>query len=207
MEDAQKFAKDFKIPNVYDDYEKLCQDPKVEAIYIGAIHTEHAKWAQVALKNGKHVLCEKPLCVNAREVSETYEVYKSSGKFLMEAMWTRFVPAHCKVRELIESGIIGKPKVVQASFGFKMSKDADRLWKNNMGGGAVLDLGVYPITFANMVFGEGGKKFPTKIVATGELTDDEERVDTQESITLQSVGEQFLMCRIHDAWIAASFVT
>jgi dihydrodiol dehydrogenase / D-xylose 1-dehydrogenase (NADP) len=188
LSDATEFAQKFHIPSAYGSYAELVADARIEVIYIGTLHPQHAEHAIFALNGGKHVLVEKPFAVNHAEAVSIVEAARASGKFLMEAMWTRFLPSIAKVRSLIASGVIGVPKLVEASFGFHMASPSEvpRLWENKHGGGACLDLAVYPIALANMVFGQGGKKQPTKIVAVGDLSEGE-KVDTHEAITLQSV--------------------
>jgi dihydrodiol dehydrogenase / D-xylose 1-dehydrogenase (NADP) len=164
----------------------LVADANVEVIYVGTLHPQHAEHTILALEAGKHVLCEKPFAITREEGQRMVDAARKTGRFLMEAMWTRFQPSIAKVRELIAEGVIGKPKIVEATFGFKMPPPAEnpRLWLNKLAGGCMMDLSVYPLALANMIFGNGGKTPPTKIVATGELSEGE-AIDIQESITLQ----------------------
>lgn len=164
LEKAQKFAKELEIPQAYGSYEELAKDPEVEICYIGTIHPSHHKNVLMCMNNGKHVVCEKPLGVNAKEVKEMVAMAKEKKVFFLEGMWTRFFPAVQKAREVIESGQIGDVKMVFADFGFKSTPDTKRLYDLNMAGGALLDIGVYVLAAASLAY--GGAK-PTDIKATG----------------------------------------
>jgi len=184
LSSAQEFAQRFKIAHAYGSYQELVSNPSIDVVYIGTLHPQHAEHTTLCLEHNKHVLCEKPMAVNAKQSERVIALAKEKGLFLMEAMWTRFMPAHAHVRKLLDEGRIGRVTMVQASFGFWMRPNVDRLWKNEHAGGTILDLGVYPITLANQVFGARGKKPPTKITAVGDLSEGE-KIDTQTSITLQ----------------------
>ena len=179
------------IPRSYGSYAEIAADPDIEVMYVGTLHPQHAAPAMLCLNAGKHVLVEKPFAVTAADGAEVIALAQRKGLFLMEAMWTRFIPSICKVRELIAEGVIGTPKMVHASFGFLMQgpEVVPRLWQNQHAGGCTLDLAVYPIALASMIFGEGGKNAPSKIMATGDLSEGE-KVDTQIGVTLQSVGRR-----------------
>lgn len=120
-------------------------------MYIGAINPSHLKMAKMFIEAGKAVLCEKPLCMNVRETEELVSLAREKKVFLMEAIWSRCLPAYKAVMEAIAAGEIGKVKQVFAFFGFPIT--ADRLHKKELGGGTVLDLGVYTIQFAQLIFG------------------------------------------------------
>lgn len=194
-EDAVKFASLFDIPRHYGSYEQLVADSEVDVVYVGSLHPQHCEHAVLALEAGKHVLIEKPMALNYEQGRRIVEAARKSGKFAMEAMWSRFLPVQAKVRDLIASGVIGRPRMVEASFGFSMPEDRLRLWENRLGGGALLDLGVYPITLANMVFGMGGSNPPSKIHATGMLSEGE-KVDIHDAITLQYGEDQLAVLSI-----------
>lgn len=163
-------------------YQQLFDDPLVDVVYIATPHAQHLEVAQAALKSGKHVLCEKPLTVNAREARELVRLADDGGLFLMEAVWTRFLPATRRALELIGGGGIGDVRWVQADLGFAASYDpADRLWDPAAGGGALLDLTIYPLTWAIGALG-----FPDTLIAAGQLNPD--GVDIHNTITLAYPG-------------------
>jgi len=175
---AQKFAKLHEIPKAYGSYEALVQDPNVEVVYVGSLNPFHLSHAKLALDHGKHVLCEKPLCINVKEVRELIEYAEKKKLFLMEAIWSRFFPAYQKLREEINNGSIGDVLQVFVTFGVVIS-EVDRLKQKELGGGATLDIGVYATHFASWVF--GGEK-PLKVLSSGHLN--AEGVDTSASTTL-----------------------
>jgi len=161
---ANAFADRHGIPNRHDSYEALCADPEVDAIYVATPHNFHKDHSILALRSGKHVLCEKPFTINRAEAQAMVDVAKETGLFLMEGMWSRFFPAWAKVRELVKSGAIGKPRMLVADFGFRGGKTgADgllegvnpeaRLFNPDLGGGALMDVGIYPVSIAQMLFG------------------------------------------------------
>lgn len=184
LSDAQAFAKMFNIPAAYGSYAELVADPNVEIVYIGTLHPAHAENATLALEAGKHVLCEKPFAVTERDGAAVVALAQRKGLFLMEAMWSRFQPAQAAVRRLIAEGVIGEPRTVQASFGFRMGPATPRLWENRHAGGAALDLGVYPIALASMVFSEGGAREPVQVSAVADLSEGEQ-VDTHLAVTIK----------------------
>ncbi len=138
----------------YRSYEELLADPKVDVVYISTTHNFHLQNTLDAFAAGKHVLCEKPLGVNADECRQMIEAAKKSGLFLMEAIWTRFLPAYREAMKLVAKGEIGDPEMVSADFGFQGNASFDgRLFNPDLAGGSVLDVGIYPISFALDVFG------------------------------------------------------
>jgi predicted dehydrogenase len=181
---AEAFATEHGFAASYHDgpsgtgYQQLFADPLVDVVYIATPHAQHFEVARAALDAGKHVLCEKPLTINAREARELVRMAGERGLFLMEAVWTRFLPATRRVLELIDGGQIGVVRWVQADLGFPAAYDpADRLWDPAAGGGALLDLAVYPLTWAIAALG-----FPTGLAAKGHLNQD--GVDVQNTIAL-----------------------
>jgi dihydrodiol dehydrogenase / D-xylose 1-dehydrogenase (NADP) len=177
LESAKSFAKTHNIQNAYGSYEELVKDPNVEVVYIGTINPHHLASAKLALDNGKHVLCEKPLCINVKETKELQAYAKAKNLFLMEAIWSRFFPAYKRLKEELDKGTIGDVFQVIVSFGFEIA-EVDRVKLKELGGGTVLDLGVYCTQFAALVFGER----PERIIAGGCLN--EEGVDSSTSSTL-----------------------
>jgi predicted dehydrogenase len=160
-ETANAFADRFEIPNRHASYEELVSDPEVDVVYVATPHPMHHPDVLLALRAGKPVLVEKPFTMNAAEARELVAVARAEGLFLMEAMWTRFLPHVVQIRRLLEEGVLGEIVTVSADHGQWFAKDPDfRLFAPELGGGALLDLGVYPISFASMVLGA-----PSKIAA------------------------------------------
>ena len=161
--------------NAYGSYEELVNDPDVDCVYVATPHPFHKEHALLALRAGKPVLCEKPFTVNVAEAEEVIAEARSRGLFLMEGMWSRCFPAMKKARELAASGAIGKPRMLEADFGFKGGDTSDagvlnvsnpngRLFDLRLAGGALMDVGVYVVSLAHMFFGT-----PDKIAAVATL--------------------------------------
>ena len=149
---AHDFAKRHGIAHTHPDLEALVADENIQAIYIATTHNAHCHAACTCLAAGKAVLCEKPLAMNAREAQQIIAAAESNQTFMMEALWTRFLPAWQRVRELLAQNTIGTPKMVHANFGVGGSFDPNgRLLNKDLAGGALLDLGVYPIAMAQMI--------------------------------------------------------
>ena len=172
---AQDFAKTFG-GIAYGSYQELVEDPLIDAIYVATPHPWHKENVIAALNAGKPVLCEKPFAVNAREAQEMVDTAQANNLALMEAMWSRFLPHYAQVREIIASGVLGKILTVHADHGQRLAdQNIPRLVEPSLAGGALLDLGIYPVSFAHMILGN-----PTKITASGVLTD--KGVDGQTSM-------------------------
>ena len=166
-ERAQAFAEENGAAKWYDSYEQLAADPDIDAIYIAVPHAFHAENALLCLNHGKPVLCEKPMALNRKQVQQMVDAAKQNNVFLMEAMWTRFLPAIEKALELVNNGSIGDVKYVRGDFGFYSAPDPrGRLFDLNLGGGSLLDIGVYPLSLCLAVLGE-----PSHITATGHLAE------------------------------------
>lgn len=153
---AKALREEFPNVKLYDTYEALLADPEVDIVYISTTHNFHCKNTIDALQAGKHVLCEKPMGISSDEILEMTKVARSSGKFLMEAMWMRFLPAYREAINKVKSGEIGRVKYMTASFGFrsedKLTTDG-RLLNPELAGGALYDVGVYPLTIVSDLFG------------------------------------------------------
>ena len=135
-------------------YEALVAMPEVDIVYVATPHTMHAQNALLALGVGKPVLCEKPFAMNLREAEAVVAMARERGLFLMEAMWTRFMPALAEVRRIVDAGEIGEVALVQADFGFAATRDPEhRVNRRELGGGALLDLGIYPLSIAMALLG------------------------------------------------------
>ena len=132
----------------------MVNDPDLDVVYVATTHNFHYEHAALCLAANKAVLCEKPICVNAQEAQKLVTLSRKNDIFLMEAMWTRFLPAVIRLKKDIESGIIGAPQLVQADFGITKSPEAgSRFYEKKLAAGALLDLGIYTINFSNTIFG------------------------------------------------------
>ena len=179
---AEKFADKRNIPRRYASYKALASDPDVDVVYIATPHPFHAENATLCLEAGKAVLCEKPFCVNAAEAERVVGLAKENGLFLMEGMWTRFFPLMEEVRRLVSEGSLGEVRMLNVDFGFRADPDpASRLFDPGLGGGALLDVGVYCVSFASMVLGRAsGSVGISHLGETG--------VDEQASVVLKHEG-------------------
>jgi predicted dehydrogenase len=165
LERATEYAKQHSIEKAYGSYEELVADPDLDVIYIATTHNAHFENAKLALNAGKHVLLEKPFTLDADQARGLAALATEKDVFLMEAMWTRFLPNHVAVFEKIKEGLIGNPLYVIADHNQFLPKEkAPRLHDSSLGGGSLIDLGVYPISFAHRVFG-----MPEKVKASASL--------------------------------------
>lgn len=152
---AKAYAQTHSIPKAYGSYEELVSDEDLDVIYIATTHNAHFENAKLALSAGKHVLLEKPFTLDAKQAKELAAMANQKNVFLMEAMWTRFLPNHVNLFEKIQEGLIGQPLYVIADHNQYLPKErAPRLHDSSLGGGSLIDLGVYPISFAHRVFGK-----------------------------------------------------
>ncbi|MDP9693105.1 UNVERIFIED_ORG: putative dehydrogenase [Arthrobacter globiformis] len=166
LESGRRFAEKFAIPTAHDSYEALVADPDVDIVYIATPHPFHHANALLALKAGKHVLVEKAFTINAREAQELVALAESRGLVVLEAMWSRFLPHMIRLREVIQEGTLGEVRKVVASHNQNLPKDpAHRLNDPALGGGALLDLGVYPVSFVFDILGA-----PERIRASAAMT-------------------------------------
>ena len=160
----------------HGSYKELVADESVDAIYVATPHPFHKESVILALNAGKPVLCEKPFAINAYEAQEMVDTAKKNNVALMEAMWARFLPHYAKVREIIASGVLGKIHTIQADHGQRLAdRNIARLVEPELAGGALLDLGIYPVSFAHMILGN-----PTSITSSAVMT--EKGVDAQTSM-------------------------
>jgi predicted dehydrogenase len=175
LEKAGVFALEFPGCTSYGSYEELVADPMIDAVYVATPHPQHVANTILALKAGKPVLCEKPFAVNAIEAQAMVATARENDVALLEAMWTRFLPHIAQVREILSSGAIGEVVNDEADHGqYLIDSKNPRLTEPSLAGGALLDLGIYPVSFAHLVLGT-----PARITATGALT--EKGVDSQTS--------------------------
>ncbi|TFD59063.1 Gfo/Idh/MocA family oxidoreductase [Cryobacterium suzukii] len=148
------FAAEFGIPTAHPSYEALVNDPEVDVIYVSTPHPFHAEHAALALNAGKHVLIEKPIALNAREARQIVDLAASKNLLVLEAMWTRFLPHMVRIREILAAGTLGDVRSLLADHTQDLPDDPEhRINSLALGGGALLDLGVYPVNFAHAVFG------------------------------------------------------
>jgi len=182
QETADAFGERFGVPHRHATYESLAADPDVEAVYVSTPHPGHHAAAGLAIDAGQAVLVEKAFTVNAREARDLVAAARARGTFLMEAMWMRFLPHMVRVRELIAEGAVGDVRMVTADHGQWFAKDpAHRLFAPELGGGALLDLGVYVVSLASMVLGR-----PQRITAVSDPAFT--GVDAQTVVVLQHEG-------------------
>jgi predicted dehydrogenase len=175
---ADAFADQYDIPRRHGSYAALAADPEVDVIYVATPHSVHREATILCLEAGKPVLCEKPFAINAGEAEQMVATARARDLFLMEAMWTRFRPAMVKLREVLASGAIGEPRMFMADLGWPARFNPDsRLFAPALGGGALLDAGVYPISLASMVLGP-----PTSVAGLAHLGTT--NVDEQAGIVL-----------------------
>lgn len=152
---AEAFAQEFSVAHAHPTYEALAQDADVDVVYVATPHALHHANSVICLEAGKAVLCEKPFTINAHEAEEIISIARRKQLFVMEAMWTRFLPVMVRVRELLAEGVIGEVQLLQADFGFRTAFNPhNRLFDPTLGGGALLDVGVYVVSLASMVFGQ-----------------------------------------------------
>ncbi|HMK10485.1 MAG TPA: Gfo/Idh/MocA family oxidoreductase [Acidimicrobiales bacterium] len=164
-ERADAFGDRFGIPNRHGSYDELMADPDVEVVYVATPHAQHETVTLSALEAGKHVLCEKPFALNEAQAGRMADTARSRGLFAMEALWSRFLPAYRLLADLLHEGKIGEPLLVEADFGFRVPVMPEhRLFDLAQGGGALLDLGIYPLQLCSMVLGD-----PDHVVAEGHV--------------------------------------
>lgn len=149
LEKAETFAKEWGYEKAYGSYEEMLADPEVEFVYVASPHSHHYEHAKMCIEAGKHVLVEKAFTVNAKQAEELIALAKEKKVLLVEAMWTRFMPARQIIDDLLAEGTIGKVMSITANLGYDI-KNKERLIKPELAGGALLDVGVYPIQFALM---------------------------------------------------------
>lgn len=177
-EKARKFAEEHGISKAFGSYEEALSDRKVKLVYIAAPHTEHYRLAKLAIEHGKHVLCEKPFVMNRGQAEELFALAEKKKVLAAEAMWTRYMPFLTEIREVLDSHVIGDPVMLTARTGDN-SRWVKRMTDPELGGGTLMDIGVYPLNFASMLFGDD----VTAIQAA--CTHTSTGVDEQDSITLK----------------------
>lgn len=174
---AKAFAEKFGIPKVYGSYEELAKDPDVELIYIAVPHSHHYMYMKMCLEHGKPVLCEKAFTANADQAKEILELSKEKGVFVGEAIWTRYMPSRKIIDDAIAAGKIGEVNFVTANLGYNI-QHVRRLTDPELAGGALLDVGIYPLSFIAMILGDEVASVTSSCVKT------ETGVDAQNAIVL-----------------------
>ena len=188
QESADKFTREMKIPRAFGSYDALLADPEVQAVYIATPHPQHVEWIIKAAQAGKHVLCEKPISLTQAEALPAVEACCSANVLLMEAFMYRCHPQTAKIVEIIRSGMLGKIGLVQAAFGFANPFDAaNRFWNKELGGGGILDVGCYPVSFSRLIAGaDVGQPFANPVAVSGAVNlHPETGVDVWAAATLQ----------------------
>ncbi|XP_074550930.1 trans-1,2-dihydrobenzene-1,2-diol dehydrogenase-like [Halichoeres trimaculatus] len=188
LQRAEEFAKKHNISRAYGSYDELAKDPNIDVVYIGTIHPHHLTASKLYMKAKKNVLIEKPLAMNLREVKELISDAQDNSVFLMEAVWTRFFPVIIEVRRLLGQGEVGDVQLVRADLGAPLTH-IPRLAQRELGGGALLDLGIYCLQFVLMVY--NGEK-PESIQVTGHCLNT--GVDATAVLVLQFSGNRLAIC-------------
>ncbi len=193
MERAQSFADKWGFERAYGSYEEMLEDEVVDLVYVASPHSHHYAHTRMCLEHGKHILLEKAFTVNANQAEELISLAREKGVLLAEAIWTRYMPSRKMIDEIVESGVIGEPVSLMANLGYPM-RYKERLCKPELAGGALLDVGVYPINFAMMVF----KNAVENVVTTAVMSP--EGVDWTNSITLTFEGGR--MAVLHSSMLS-----
>ncbi len=205
-ETAEQFAERWEVARAHPSYEDLADDPEVDVVYVATPHPMHLRDSMLCLRGGKAVLCEKPLTVNARQAGKLIDCAREEGLFLMEAVWTRFLPAIVRLRELLAEGVIGQVRMVKADFCFRTGWNPEgRLLNAELAGGGLLDVGGYTLALASMIYG-GPPEEVASLAHIGETG-----VDEQAAILIKHSGGRLgvLSCAVrtfvpHEAVIAGT---
>lgn len=192
---AEAFAAQYHFTKAFGSYEEMLSDTELELVYVATPHSHHYEHVKLCLEHGKHVLCEKAFTVNAKQAVELFEMAKSKNLLLTEAIWTRYMPMRKTLDEIAASGVIGEITSLTANLGYVVGH-LPRMQEPGLAGGALLDLGVYPINFASMVFGDKIREVSSSAVLT------ESKVDAVNSITL--IYEDGKMAQLHSNMMVAT---
>ena len=182
IKNAQKFAEKFDIEKSYGSYSEIAKDDTIDIVYVGTIHPSHYLNVIECLRNGKHVLCEKPIGINYFETKSMIDTALRNKKFLLEGVWTRYFPAIIECKKWIDDGLIGTPMQLSCDFGVSRSGPIQSAtsWSNKLNGGAFMSLGIYIIDPVTRIF---GTRYPSKISAIG-IIDNKYNVDTMVSVNI-----------------------
>lgn len=182
FDNAKKFAQLHRIDKVYSSYEDIAKDPNVEVAYVGSLHPDHYPTMKMLLDHGKHILCEKPLTMNRRDTEDICRMAKGKKLFLMEALWSRFLPTYKHMEDLLSNGTIGDVRYVHCTYGHPM-QHLRRVFVKELGGSVLLTLGSYSTNIALQVF---GAERPVKISGCGDVTP--EGVDQTVAVAMEFSG-------------------
>lgn len=223
QESADTFGNRFNIPHRHATYEALVADPDVDVVYIGTPHPAHKANALLCLEHGKAVLCEKPFAMNAAEAAEVVDFARKQGLFMMEAMWTRHLPLFVKLRQMLDEQILGEIRLVQADFAFYTPfNPKGRLFAPELGGGALLDAGIYPVSLASFIYGKQPQqvasfahKAPTGVDDRTTMLFEYEGGATAQlfcATQLQTLNEAVIagekgIIRLHSRWLSGTALT
>lgn len=191
---AQAFGEQYGFTKAYGSYEEMLADKEVELVYIATPHSHHYAHIKMCLEHQKHVLCEKSFTVNAKQAREVLQMAERKGLLLTEAIWTRYIPSRKMLNDIIESGVIGKATSLTGNLGYVLG-DVTRMVEPSLAGGALLDVGVYMVNFAMMVFGNKISKVTSCAVMS------EKGVDYSDSITM--IFEDGEMAVMHSSMLSA----
>ncbi len=178
LENAEKFARDYGFKKAYGSYAELVADPKIDLVYVATPHSEHFENVKLAISAGRNVICEKAFMLNEKQAKQIFEFAEEKKVLVTEAIWTRYMPMRTKLMEILASNVIGEPTMLTANLSYNIAYK-ERIQKPELGGGALLDLGVYCLHFASMVFGNDVKDIAS-ICTFNNLG-----MDMQDSITLR----------------------
>jgi predicted dehydrogenase len=202
---AKQFAAKFNAAVVHSSYEALVADPNVDVIYIATPHPFHFEQTKLCLHHGKPVLCEKPLTISYSQTSQLVELARAKKVFLMEAMWSRFIPALVKMKEVIDSGTIGEIKFMHADFGFISPPDLNlRTFNKALGGGAQLDVGVYPMFLALWLLGKPDSVKATASLAVTGADDNTAALLSYKNGAVASIYSSFIADSVKEATITGT---
>ncbi|MDO4260448.1 MAG: Gfo/Idh/MocA family oxidoreductase [Eubacteriales bacterium] len=174
---ARAFAEAYGFEKAYGSYEELVSDPEVDFVYIATPHSHHFEHAALCIRHSKHVLCEKAFTMNAAQAEELFRLAGEHGVLITEAIWTRYMPSRRIINELLEEGVIGEVRTLTANLSYRICQN-ERIVRPELAGGALLDVGVYPLNFALMHFGNGYQSISSSAVMT------DTGVDGQNCLTL-----------------------
>lgn len=192
---AKAFASEHGFTKAYGSYEQMLSDPAVELVYVATPHSLHHSHVRMCLEAGKNVLCEKPFMTTAGEAEDVIELAREKGLLVAEAAWPRYTPFSLQIKKMLDDGIIGKPQSMMASLGYPI-KDVERIIRPELGGGALLDMGVYGIHFAFMNFGQDISRVSSDAVMS------DTGVDLQNAVTL--VYNDGKMAQLHSTAMACN---
>ena len=195
LEKAETFAKEHQVEKAYGSYEEMLQDPEVELVYVATPHSHHYECMKLALCYGKPVLCEKAFTANAEQAEEILSISEEKKLFVGEAMWTRFLPSRKMIDEVVSSGEIGQVHMITANLGYDI-RMVERLRNPALAGGALLDVGIYPLTFIRMITSSKITSIDTSCVKL------ETGVDAQNTVTF--VFEDGCMATMHSSMLGGT---